>query len=167
MCSRAEISICRELSMSKSQRCSLLGCSAQQCYGGRKHYFANTIFTGFRLCLFHGVLRTQGLQEGLPNNTVSLPRISLSWSLINTVFLIGRGKNVAQILYGKIVQVIIFYRNHRELFLCTCAPSTGCSAFTERSQRKFCHEFQWEHKRCKRARFLIGIMLMDSEKQLS
>lgn len=144
--------------------CQILCWFAQRCYGGRKHYFVKISFAGSSLRLSHRLLRSQGLQEGSPNNTASLPNSVGAWS--RQYFWSG-GKKVVQILNEKNSMQYHFYRNRRKLFLCICAPSTGSSAFTEGSQKKFCHWFQWEQKRGMRARLLIGIMLMDSQKQLS
>lgn len=128
--------------------CPILCWSAQQCCRGRKHYLAKIRFAGSSLCFSCRFLRSQGLQEESPNNILTL----ICWSLIKTAFLIGEKKNSANTI-GKICRHYHLYRNHRKLFLCICAPSTGFSAFTERSQRKFCHLFQWEQKRGVRTRY--------------
>lgn len=139
----AEIPVCRELVVSKSQRWSSLSWSAQQCYGGRKHYFAQGSASASFL---HRIWRSQGLQEGPPNNTVSLPWISLSWSLIETVFLIGEGKNVVQILYEKIVQVIIFIGTTENYFCVFVLPLLALLVLLKEVRENFAMNFSGSTK---------------------
>jgi len=105
---------------------------------------------------------------GVPGGATKNLLTYICWSLIKTAFLMrGVVRNSNANTIWKNTTHDHFYRNSRKLFLCICAPSTGSSAFTEASQRKFYHWSQREQKRGMRARFLIGITLMDSQKPLS